>query len=185
MKYVGNTGNLIDWESVIDDLKKSDPAHTGPNNSVSDPSEIVGMEDLMNKWTKAGVKTVEEGGTNRWDMFFPGQQFSADVVSKFCDFVNADATAAWIARITPGNMAHWHWDTSSHENEFNAIPNMVRYCCFIMKSQPGHVFMTEEGAYCNQEQGSVYQWPSRTMWHGGLNCGMTEKYMFHFFGPAR
>jgi len=82
-------------------------------------------------------------------------------------------------------MAHWHWDSSGKEEVFDKIPNMVRYCCFIMQPQPGHVFMTDNKAFAYSNQGDVWQWDDRKLCHGGVNFGFDEKYMFHFIGPSR
>jgi hypothetical protein len=185
MIYIGNTKNIIDWDSIVDSLKGQPPAHTGPDNSLADPDSIVGFQKILDQWNSVGVKTLTEGGTNNWNVYLPGKNFDNTVIEKFCDFVGADVTVAWIANIIPGCMAHWHWDTSGKEDVFDSIPNMVRYCCFIMKPQPGHVFMTNEYVFSYTSQGDVYEWADRKMWHGGVNFGFEEKYMFHFIGPKR
>lgn len=185
MKYIGNTKNLIDWDSVIYSLKDQKPSHTGPDNSMDSPEGIVGFQEILDNWESVGVKPVRDGGTNNWDMFIPGVNFDREIVEKFCDFVNADVTFAWIANIHPGCMAHWHWDTSGKEDVYDEIPNMVRYQCFINKPHPGHVFMAEDISFSNNAQGDVYQWPDRKLWHGGVNFGFEEKYTFHFIGPKR
>jgi hypothetical protein len=185
MKYIGNTGDLIDWDLIVDQLYGQPPSHTGPDNSLKDPSNIVGFQEILDNWNSVGVKTVKDGGTNNWDMYLPGVNFNAKAVEDFCNYVNADATFAWIANIHPGCMAHWHWDTSGKEDLFDKIPNMVRYCCFITKPTHGHVFMTDNKAFAYCNQGDVWQWDDRKQWHGGVNFGFEEKYMFHFIGPAR
>ena len=186
MKYIGNTGNVINWQRVVDNLATMTPAHTGPDNSLGDESIVDGFK-IEKLWKDAGVKSVSAGGSNQWDMFVINNHFDKSIVDKFCNFVNADVTHCWISRLEPGNMAHWHWDTSSisQQSEFDKIPNIVRYCCFISKPQPGHVFMIEDHCFYNQEQGAVWQWPSRTSWHAGTNFGFENKYLFNFFGPAR
>jgi len=185
MKYVGNTGNLINWDEVIEQLRGQPPAHTGPDNSMSDPDNIVGFKEILDNWNKAGVKKLSEGGTNNWDMYLPSKNFDQTVVDKFSEIVQADVLFAWISNIHPGCMAHWHWDTSSKEDYFNSVPNMVRYCCFINKPTYGHVFMTSDLAFAYSNQGDIFEWPSRKLWHGGVNFGFEEKYTFHFLGPSR
>jgi len=185
MKYIGNTGDLIDWNSVISTLEGQPPAHTGPDNSLEHPEGIVGFQEIRDKWDAAGIKTVKEGGTNNWEMYLPGLNFDKSVVDNFCNYVNADVTFAWISNIHPGCMSHWHWDTSGKEDMYDLVPNMVRYCCFINRPEFGHVFMTEETAFSYSPQGDVWQWPDRKLWHGGVNFGLSEKYMFHFIGPSR
>jgi len=156
MKYIGNTGQSIDWDEIVSSLRGQTPAHTGPDNSLADPDNIVGFKEILDNWNRVGVKTVKEGGTNNWDMYLPEKNFDSSIVKKFCDIVEADVTFAWIANIHPGCMAHWHWDTSGKEDIFDSIPNMVRYCCFIMKPQPGHVFMTAGNAFAYTNQGDIY-----------------------------
>lgn len=185
MKFFGNTKDLINWTDLIAELETKDPAYIGPDNSFKDYEDIVGQTEIVENWNRVGVKTVTQGGTNNWGMYIPGLQFDNKIIEDFSNFVNADPTFAWIARITPGNMAHWHWDTSSKADYFDSIPNMVRYCCFIEPPQSGHVFLTEDKAFYKEEQGNIWQWPDRKMWHGGVNFGFTNKYMLHFFGPSR
>lgn len=183
MKYIGNINDIIDWDSVIREIKERPANHTGPDNSLADHSGIVGFQEILDKWNSVGVKTVKEGGTNNWDMYL--LDFNKYVVDTFSDYVNADVMFAWIANIHPGNMAHWHWDTSSKEDMFDAIPNIVRYCCFVTDYVPGHVFMTANHAFSNYHKGDVWQWPDRKLWHGGVNFGLEEKYMMHFIGVTR
>lgn len=185
MKFIGNTNQIINWDNVVEHLRGQPPAHTGPDNSLANLQDITGVDEILTNWANAGIKTVGEGGSNNWDMYFPNTNFDNKVVEQFNDYVGCDVMFAWIANIHPGNMAHWHWDTSGKEDYFDSIPNLVRYCCFIMKPQPGHVFMTPNQAFSYSEQGDVWQWPDRKMWHGGTNFGFDEKYMFHYIGTTR
>jgi hypothetical protein len=185
MKYIGNTKNIINWDKILKDLEITDPAHTGPDNSLADPSFVESFKEILSKWNKVEIKTTSEGGTNNWDMYLPEISFDKEIVDKFGNYVNADSLFTWISNIHPGCMSHWHWDASNKESMFETIPNLVRYCCFIMHPQPGHVFMVEDRAFSNSGQGDVWQWDDRKLWHGGVNYGFTEKYMFHFIGKKR
>ena len=185
MIYIGNTGPLINWDAIIDELSSREPEHTGPDNSLEVPDGIVGLSEIRAAWDSVGVKPLKEGGTNNWDMYLPGYNFSATAVEQFSNFVNADVISAWISNIHPGCMAHWHWDTSGKELVFDSMPNLVRYCGFITDPQPGHVFMAEGTAFAYRSKGEVWKWPDRKMWHGGVNFGLGEKYMFHYIGTSR
>jgi hypothetical protein len=185
MKYIGNTGTLINWDIIIESLKGQSPAHTGPDNSLEDPDNMIGFQEIVDKWNSVGVKTLSQGGTNNWEMYLPIENFDKSVVDTFSNYVSANTLFAWIANIHPGCMAHWHWDTSSKEDIFDNIPNIVRYSCFITKPHPGHVFMTSDNVVGYVDQGDIYQWPDRKTWHGGINFGFEEKYTLHFIGTQK
>jgi hypothetical protein len=183
MKYIGNTGTIIDWQSVVDSLSNQTPGYVGPRHSGND--DIVGISDVAKKWDQAGFLLIKDGGNAGWDMFFPHANFDQTIVDTFADYVNVDPISCWISRVQPGCLTPWHWDANDNEKEYSTIKNMVRMSCNISKPQVGHVIMVENECLYFQEQGSVWQWPDRTSWHGGINCGMTPKYLFNFFGVRR
>jgi hypothetical protein len=178
-KYFGNTGQLIDWQNLIDNIAPQKPGYVGPRHSKED--DIIGIQEMDKLWTEAGFKLIEEGGTAGWDMFFSGTHFDDDIVSKFAAFVNVDPIDCWISRIHPGNMTPWHWDCNDNEEEYSKL-NTVRFTCNMSVPQFGHAIMIEDKCLYFQDQGSVWQWPARTSWHGGVNFGFTSKYLFNFFG---
>jgi hypothetical protein len=183
LKYLGNTQQLINWQSVVEDLKNTKPGYVGPRHSKND--NIIGIREMAKKWKEAGHKLIADNGTSGWDMFFPKQHFDESIVTGFSDFVNADVISCWISVIHPGNMTPWHWDCNDNEEEYQKIKNIIRVTCNISKPQVGHVSMVEDECLYFQEQGNVWQWPDRTSWHGGINCGLTPKYLFNFFGVLR
>ena len=183
MKFLGNTSSLIDWDNVILQLENLEPAYVGPRHSVSD--NIIGIQEMIELWDKAGHKLIKDGGTSGWDMFFPDKHFDKNLINIFSDFLNADSMSCWISRVNPGNMTPWHWDCNDHEDYFRTLPNMIRVSCHISKPAFGHVSMIEDHCLYFQEQGNTWLWPDRTNWHGGINCGFTPKYLFNFFGTLR
>ena len=185
MKYFGNCNLLFDWDIVVKQLKTIKPAHTGPDNSLEDLEFVKAFSSIIKIWNKNNIDLLKNGGTNNWDIYLPGVNFEKSIIKKFEDYVNADSIFSWISNIHPGCMSHWHWDASNKESFFETIPNLVRYCCFIMKPTPGHVFMIEDYAFSNSNQGDVWKWNDRKAWHGGVNYGFEEKYMFHFIGKSR
>jgi hypothetical protein len=179
IKFLGNTSSIIDWNNIVDSIKGQTPGYVGPRHSVDD--DIFYIKEMDKLWKDAGFKLIKEGGTAGWDMFFPGTHFDASVVTKFADFINVDPVDCWISRIHPGNMTPWHWDCNDKEEEYSKL-NINRYTCNISEPQYGHAIMVEDDCLYLQEQGSVWQWPSRTSWHGGINCGFAPKYLLNFSG---
>jgi hypothetical protein len=182
-KFLGNTSSIINWDSIIDVVATQSPGYIGPRHSKQD--DIIGIQEMGKLWDAAGYVLLSDGGNAGWDMFFPVQHFDQSVVDIFSNFVNANPISCWISRIHPGNMTPWHWDCNDNENEYRRMPNMIRLTCHISKPQVGHVSMIEDTCLYFQEQGNVWQWPDRTSWHGGINCGFTPKYLFNFFGTLR
>jgi len=178
-KFIGNTRSLIDWEGMISSLETQVPAYVGPRHSKDD--DIEGIKEMDRLWTTAGHKLLNENGTAGWDMFFPELNFDKDIVEKFSTFVNVESLSCWVSRIHPGNMTPWHWDCNDKEEEYIKL-NTARFTCHISKPDNGHFVMVENTCMYNQEQGNIWEWPSRTSWHGGINCGLRPKYLFNFFG---
>lgn len=179
IKFVGNTSYVIDWETVVKRLEHQEPAYVGPRHNPND--DIIGIKEMFELWNKAGFKLVKDNGNAGWDMFFPKAHFDESIVHAFGNFVNATPVDCWISRIHPGNMTPWHWDCNDKEDEYSKL-NMARFICCISEPQVGHAIMVEDDCLYFQERGNAYQWEARTDWHGGINCGLTPKYLFNFSG---
>jgi len=185
-KYIGNTGALVDWDAVIKGLEKFTPdSHpgpmTGPTHKAGDP--IPRLNEVTDIWTREQYLPVEEGGTVQWDMFFPGEHFDQKVVDDFANMVGMTfVNSAWISRIWPGRFAPIHWDVNDDEETLLLQPDKIRFHCHIAKPAFGHVLVVDDKCLYNQEQGSVWQWPSRRSWHCGTNCGLVPKYLFNIWG---
>ncbi len=179
VRFIGNTSNIIDWQSVVDNLSHKIPGYIGPRHSKED--DIIGIKEMDRLWNEAGFKLVDEGGTAGWDMFFPESHFDKSLVNMISNFVSIDPIDCWISRIHPGNMTPWHWDCNDKEDEYSKI-KISRFSCHISKPQFGHATMIEDRCFYFQEQGDLWQWPDRTSWHGGINCGFSPKYLFNIFG---
>lgn len=180
MKYVGNCSNIIDWNQVIADIEHQTPTYIGPSHKEGDP--IPGLDEVTDMWKRAGLVTVHNGGTVGWDMFVSGKSFDERIVEKFLDFVGLESyTTCWISRIHIGCMAAWHWDVNDREVELAKEPEKRRFHCHISKPAFGHALMIDDKLLYNQEQGAVYEWPSRKSWHAGANCGLVPKYLFNLW----
>lgn len=178
-RFVGNTNNIINWQEVVDSLSKQTPGYVGPRHSKED--DIIGIKEMDRLWTTAGFKLINEGGSAGWDMFFPDTHFDRDIEKTLAEYLNVTPVDSWISRIHPGNMTPWHWDCNDNEEEYRKM-NIHRYSCHISKPCAGHVVMVEDVCLHNQEQGNVWEWTSRTSWHGGVNFGLMPKYLFNFSG---
>lgn len=182
MIRIGNCSSIIDWDGVIASIKNQTPAYVGPSHKKGD--NIPGLKEVTDLWGRAKFVTVHEDpthGTVGWDMFFPGQ-FDVSVVDKFAEFVGLENwTSAWISRINIGRMAPWHWDVNDNEESLSKITNIRRFHCHIGKPTHGHILLVEKEAFYNQPQGEIYEWPSRTAWHAGMNCGLEPKYLFNIW----
>jgi hypothetical protein len=181
-EFLGNTSNIINWQSVVDGLIDQQPGYIGPRHSGTD--EIVGIQEMSKLWNDAGFLLIKDGGNAGWDMFFPEVHFDKTIVDKFASFVNVTPLSCWISRIHPGNMTPWHWDCNDNEDMYSKLIT-ARFTCNISKPDFGHVTMIEDQCLYFQEQGNVWKWPARTSWHGGINCGFTPKYLFNFFGIVK
>jgi hypothetical protein len=181
-KLIGNINHLLDCQALVNSIALQAPGYIGPRHSKDD--DIIGIKDMAKLWDQAGFKLLDEGGTAGWDMFFPNSHFDESIVNIFANFVNVDPISCWISRIHPGNMTPWHWDCNDHEEEYQKL-NTSRFTCHISKPAVGHVTMVEDKCMYFQEQGNVWKWPDRTSWHGGINCGLTPKYLLNFFGVDR
>lgn len=181
IKFIGNCSHIIDWNKVIHCVDSSNPEYIGPRHDVG--QDIEGVNEVAYPIREAGYKFKSEGGNASWEMHFPGQQFSDTVVEKFMLFVGINnAVNCWISKIYPGDVAPWHWDITDDEKTLCFDKDLKRFHCHIDIPRSGHVFIVEDQCLYNQEQGNVYQWPSRKSWHAGANAGLTPKYLFNFWG---
>ena len=108
MKHAENLGILdsIDWQQFIADLEKQTPGtvapHTGLGYTDEGELEIVTKpEDLdatLNTWDSAGYKTVSEGGSAEWQMYYPGINFDESIQTKLMEFIGVEeANACWVS----------------------------------------------------------------------------------------
>ena len=185
IKYLGNSSDIIDWNEVIAGLERcghdSHPGpFSGPTHKAGDP--IPRLNEVTDLWIKAGYKSIEEGGTVQWDMFFPGIHFDQSIVDKFAKQYNIEQYEdAWISRIHPGRFAPIHWDVNDDEAMLLALPDRKRWHCHIGKPEFGHIFVVADQCLYNQEQGAAYEWDDRRYWHAGTNCGVVPKYLFNLW----
>lgn len=179
-EYVGNCNRLIDWNSVIQDIDSVDPAYIGPRHDLGD--NVIGHDEVIVPLRGAGYKFKKENGNASWEMYFPQQQFSIDVVDIFTEFVGLQSwQSCWISKVEPGDVAPWHWDVTD-DVDMSKEHLIKRFHCHIDLPKNGHVLIVEDKCFYNETQGNIYQWPSRKSWHAGANAGLEPKYLFNIWG---
>lgn len=177
MKLIGNTSLIIDWDAVIDKCKKANGTTMWYNHRCFPDTEDFRQLDKL--WQEAGY--LYKDHAVEWTNFFK-EDFGEDVVNKFKDIVNVEPLMVWISKIRPGKMAPWHYDAHQNINEFKKKGELVRYTCYIQEPQHGHISIVGESAVYRPAKGNIYQWPSYDAWHCGMNGGLTDKYMFNYWG---
>lgn len=185
IKFLGNSNDIFKWDEVIAQLEQcgfdTNPGpFYGPTHKEGD--NIPRLNEITSLWKEHGYRPVEEGGTVQWDMFFPGIHFDQSIVDKFIELYEVkEYNSAWISRVHPGKMAPIHWDINDNEAEFYKLPDKPRWHAHISKPAFGHVFVLENELLCNREQGDVFWWDSRRLWHSGMNMGLVPKYQFNLW----
>jgi hypothetical protein len=179
MILVGNTETLIDWNNVILDIINKSGTSLRYNEQSFDKT-IPAFADMDAVWQKAGYQYNDP--SIEWINYFPGSDFNQEVVDVFKQLVMAEPWMVWISRIRPGKMAPWHYDAHSKLDELLSLGTPVRYTCYIQEPSPGHVSIVGDSAVYRPSKGSIYKWPNYNAWHCGLNGGLTDKYMFNYWG---
>lgn len=174
MKFIGQTTG-IDWDAVISKCKEGNTLQY-KEGCFPDTEDF---RNLNSMWQNAGYKLGDP--VVEWTNYFP-EQFGQEVVERFQQQVNAKPWMVWISKIQPGRMAPWHFDAHQNINEFLKLGNPVRFTCYIQEPQHGHISIVGDSAVYRPAKGSIYQWPSYDAWHCGMNGGLTDKYMFNYWG---
>lgn len=178
MKYISNTGDTIDWDAVIEQIRHK-PGVTLKYNEKTFNKDLKGFDQLHKEWQLAGYKFDDDA--IEWTNYFPGSDFSEIVVERFKELTGVNPWMVWVSRIKPGRMAPWHFDAHTKIDEL-IDKTVIRYTCYIQKPTFGHVSIVEDSCIYRPEQGSIYQWPSYDSYHCGMNGGFTDKYMFNYWG---
>lgn len=180
IEHYGNCNHLFDWDAVIKDIEHQQPTYVGPSHKEGDA--IPGLDEVTDLWKKGGYETWDKGGSVGWDMFVSGKNFDEAIAKKFGEYVGIENyTSCWISRIQPGMFAPQHWDVNDNEVALSQEPDKIRFHCHIDKPRWGHIIIVDDTCCYNQEQGTIFKWSSRKLWHAGTNCGLVPKYLFNFW----
>jgi hypothetical protein len=176
-KHLGIINLSYSWDQFIKDLESETPAVVGPNEEretekASRPNDLAATKEL---WNQAGYKSVSEGGSARWQMYFGGLNFDIekfDGVFQQLGTTRHDVHACWVSRVAPGYCFPWHID--QHPSHCNEKP---RYHIHLSRPNIGHMFIIEDEYYLDQPQGSAFVWKDPFAWHAGYNGGITNKWL--------
>lgn len=179
MKYIGNISSIIDCEGLIKTLSNHnvEPSHGHMELDNDNPF----YEEYLKQTTmldKAGY----DASTVEYRHYKSGEHFDKDIENKLSEYLNCKPLMCWVSEIRPGKCTPWHWDINPWENEHKQLGTLVRYLMFVSKPGPGHVFVTEDMCFYNEEQGNLYQYPDLRTWHAGGNIGITPKFVLTLTG---
>lgn len=182
-KNLGSCNDIINWDAVKKDLLTQKASVIGPSTATgkekNTPEFLSNSEGFIKTkklWDNTGFKSVAEGGSAEWHMFYPGTNFDERIINKFVDFYNISSfNACWISMIMPGRCAPWHVD------QYKTDTHIERYHCHIGECEIGHVFILEDEYYTEIPQGYTYKWNDVYAWHTGFNAGVTPKFMFNLY----
>ena len=174
MKFIGNCSSAIDLSALLNHLSKQEPRARG-NTQPDDIHHNPKVLDLKKIWDNAGYNTVD--GVWWLDYVAP-----PEIADQFSKFAGVKLLGGWITCVPPGFCVPWHYDITDDETEYLKMGQPVRYTCHLNKSSFGQVFMLEDHAFCNEEQGNVYRWDDWQQWHGGINMGLEPKFLYNFLG---
>lgn len=187
-KFIGNTGNLIDWDSIVDICCNSDTGDHNTVTSVVDRSEARSEDGLLNRyrtlidnWVEAGIRLEDI----EWCDYYPGIHFDISVQNIVSNLVNAEPRRVFVSEVYPGKFVPWHWDIEDKEDEWLAQGDLVRYVIFMQNPEKGHMLPLEKKCFYNMPQGDIWQWDDYKNWHAGINMGIKPHYLFHFLGSPK
>ena len=185
--HIGNFKDYFDCDDLVKQLLNQQgdirTSATPYGNAVELDEELLEKKyEIGDLWTNAGYMG---SNTVEWINYYPGTHFDTTIVDKFGDLVNADPYNIWISSMRPGKCVPLHWDIIKEYQTHRHDPRMVRYSFFIDKPAPGKIFVLQDQAFHMIPQGDVYKWIKWDEWHLGFNCGLTQKFMFHYIGFDR
>ena len=186
-KYLGTTKDLIDWDSIIADIRP----RTGDHNTVSsvvdrsesnwadNPTLLGSYHEIISTWQRADYDLTN---IEWWD-YYPGQHFDISVQEKFADLVNADPLRVFVSEVMPGQCAPYHWDVEDKGAEWLKKYGMLyRYTCCIDVPRTGSVLIVDDHCLYDFKQGDIFEWDSYRNYHSAANGGEHTQYYFHMLG---
>lgn len=166
------------WDSIIDTLivQDGDPR-------TFDEKFYINADGRFDE----NIKMLKGAGYDQldsveWINYYPEKHFDPLCVKKFEEYVEMKCARAWISRIRPGKYAPIHQDIDDHEEEYLKEGNLFRFSTFISQPHPGGVFVLKDTCFHCEASGNTYLWDNYMDWHAGGNCGLHDKFMFHFLG---
>jgi hypothetical protein len=180
VKFILNCSEEIDWHNIIKQISYKSGKEISPsggNWNLKNPEYL----KIYNLWKDARFNM----SSIKWTNYYAEVDYPDEIIRIFEQALNVTHIRSWISRIDPGYCAAWHWDVDDHEEEYLQLGEIKRFVCHIGNKDPGHVFVLEDTCQHNIQNGDVFQWSNYRAWHGGMNCGLTSKFMFNFLGYDR
>lgn len=176
-KFVGNFFGGK-WDSIIDLLQTEE----GDRKAF----DVKFFENFDGRFDN-NIKMLVDAGydkvnTVEWINYYPGRHFDPLPVKEFEKFVGMNCARAWISKIRPGKYAPIHQDIDDNIEEYLARGQLFRFNTFISQPHPGGVFVLGNDCYHCEPSGNTYCWDNYLDWHAGGNCGLHDKFIFHFLG---
>jgi hypothetical protein len=162
---------------VLTELKKQTGRVRGKDqqDDIHSNPKVAALAQI---WEEAGYKDDHSVG---WlDYEIPDE-----VIEKFAQWLNVDAIAGWVTSVPPGFVVPWHVDYTDKEQQLESVGEVLRFTCHICEPSWGQVLVLEDHAFHMEAQGNTYQWGHWQDWHGGMNMGLTPKFLFNFMGYAK
>lgn len=186
--YLGNTGDKIDWDSVIKTCQSRNDPDKNTVTSVVDRSEAQFSSDqqilnyyheVIETWRKAGYRLEDIS----WHDYYPGHHFPIEVQNIFSEIIQAKPLRVFISEVFPGKIIPYHWDVEDKEDEWLKKYGMLyRYVCCIDKPRHASVLVFDDEVLYNNKQGDIFQWNNYKDYHSAANGGEFPQYYFHFLG---
>jgi hypothetical protein len=177
MKFIGNSCEAIDWASIVAELKTQQGRFRG-SDQEDDIHHNPKVAELAKIWDDAGY-------TNDRSVGWLDYNISKETINKFAEWLNVNPIAGWVTSVPPGYVVPWHVDYSDKEEQLEAGGEVLRYTCHICEPSWGQVLVLEDRAFHMEAQGNTYQWTNWQDWHGGMNMGLTPKFLFNFMAYAK
>jgi hypothetical protein len=177
--YVGNCNSHFSCNDLISEINQHtvEPNHghleLEPNNPFYE--ESVYQTNLL-KSVGYDENVVE------YRHYQSGIHFSLNYSTMLGEITNCTPIMCWVSEIRPGKCTPWHWDINPWEHEHKKLGTLIRYFMFVTPPAPGHLFVTEDDAYYNEPQGSIYQYEDIHSWHAGSNVGLLPKMLLTLTG---
>lgn len=186
-EYLGNTSHLVDWNKFIKELEQVEPMVGYQFEEDRKESIDPAVAEVRDLWLDAGyVANSSKDNPLAWEAWYSGVHFDSSITDILCKELKiTPIDVSMVTRLIPGRFAPWHWDIRNQEtiDKFNSYnKEIVRVHIHMNSPEPGHVFQIDDHVFYNEEQGSMYKWPTWMSWHGGANCGLKPKYQYSIIG---
>lgn len=182
--YVGNCLNLIDLDSLVNQVSLSSGTQKNGYNPYSPSMNLSEQlkkefEKMNSLWKAAGYLDLNNF---IWTNYRPDIDFDNSYISKLGESLNVTPLNVWISSLTPGCCVPYHTDLEQNEEKWSKQGTLVRYTVFIDEPKIGHIFLINEDCFHMIERGSIFKWNNWKEYHIGMNCGLERKYMLHIVG---